>query len=32
MAMQGKEWSRNALDDLSVALSNMTTEARQVKA
>jgi hypothetical protein len=32
MAMQGEEWSHNALDDLSIALSNVTTEARQVKA
>ncbi|KAL5676355.1 hypothetical protein ACJX0J_012486, partial [Zea mays] len=29
MAMQGEEWSHNALDDLSIALSNVTTEARQ---
>jgi hypothetical protein len=32
MAMQGEEWNRNALDDLSVALSNVTMEAMQVKA
>jgi hypothetical protein len=32
MAMKGEEWSRNAPDDLSIVLSNVTTEARQVKA
>ena len=32
MAMKGEEWSRNVTDDLSVVLSNVTTEARQVKA